>query len=553
VRVVAIRTGGVEVTPLAPTPTARDITTLPVNQLTPEERQAEGLRLVKFSLQRNGPPSDGDSAYWESRANELAAAATRYREVYQPTNDRPFIFDSFYNSMRLDAQLARFNAGLDSINLDYETLNQGAELAIQNGAPARVGTGAVSMPGMSPNVAALYGRPLTPALTQIGDAIAVEATADFMGPLTPAQNAVVQRTGFVLDDTEANQVGQLSNQGALDWWPTSTQSPSKNGGAITSTINGMPSTWVYQIVANVNEQRVPVSYSAFNKFTGKIDYLIGQTGLGTFMANEAYYREKGANARPYEVASGQFVNEMLNGNFLAAGSAYVQAWGEAIKDPQWLTFTALNLVGGVVANEAILIRGATNGGRGALVELGAGRGAVAGEVGAVNPGRGASMSVDGTPVVPGGGKVPGVQGANGVTAAGELTGTRTAISAAEDAATIRSLTRENESATTLANNGYTVQQNPATLPNGKNPDYIVNGQVFDNYAPSTGNVRNAADVIGGKVAGGQADNVVVNLADSSITPSALREQLTNYPIPGLKQVIIIDKTGAPTVIKFLGK
>lgn len=138
-------------------------------------------------------------------------------------------------------------------------------------------------------------------------------------------------------------------------------------------------------------------------------------------------------------------------------------------------------------------------------------------------------------------------------AKGELTGTRTAISSADDTATIRSLTRENESATTLANNGYKVQQNPPALPNGKNPDYIVNGQVFDNYAPSTGNVRNAARVIEGKVLAGQADNVVVNLADSSITPSALRDQLTNYPITGLNQVIIIDKTGTPTVIKFGGK
>ena len=144
-------------------------------------------------------------------------------------------------------------------------------------------------------------------------------------------------------------------------------------------------------------------------------------------------------------------------------------------------------------------------------------------------------------------------GANGGVTAGELTGTRTPISSADDAATIRSLTRENESATTLANNGYRVQQNPPSLPNGKNPDYIVNGQIFDNYAPSTGNVRNAARVIEVKVAVGQADHVVVNLTDSLITPSALKDQLTNYPIPGLKQVIIIDKTGTPTVIHFLEK
>jgi len=138
-------------------------------------------------------------------------------------------------------------------------------------------------------------------------------------------------------------------------------------------------------------------------------------------------------------------------------------------------------------------------------------------------------------------------------AVGDLTGTRTAINSADDAATVRSLTRENESAATLANNGYNVQQNPPTLSNGKNPDYIINGQVFDNYAPSTGNVRNVADRIGEKVADGQANNVVVNLTDSSITPSALKNQLMNHPISGLKQVIIIDKTGAPMVIKFTEK
>ncbi len=137
--------------------------------------------------------------------------------------------------------------------------------------------------------------------------------------------------------------------------------------------------------------------------------------------------------------------------------------------------------------------------------------------------------------------------------AGELTGIRTTINLANDAATIRSLIRENESATTLANSGYNVQQNPPALPNGKKPDYIINGEVFDNYAPSTSNVRNAWSEIDKKVAKGQADNVVVNLADTSITPAVLKEQLSNYPIPGLKKIIIIDKSGIPAVIVLGGK
>ena len=152
-----------------------------------------------------------------------------------------------------------------------------------------------------------------------------------------------------------------------------------------------------------------------------------------------------------------------------------------------------------------------------------------------------------TVAVAGGGASDGANGGGKV--AGELTGTRTAISSADDAATIRSLTRENESAATLANNGYKVEQNPATLPNGKNPDYIVNGQVFDNYAPSTSSARNAASEIQGKVAKGQTENVVVNLADTTITPAQLQAQLTSYPIPGLKQVVVIDQAGRVVVIK----
>lgn len=142
----------------------------------------------------------------------------------------------------------------------------------------------------------------------------------------------------------------------------------------------------------------------------------------------------------------------------------------------------------------------------------------------------------------------GNSGANGV-GTGQLTGARTVINSGDDAATIRSLMRENESATTLANNGYRVQQNPPALPNGKNPDYIVNGQVFDNYAPSTSSARNAASEIQGKVTKGQTENVVVNLADTTITPAQLQAQLTSYPILGLKQVVVIDQAGKIVVIK----
>jgi hypothetical protein len=125
---------------------------------------------------------------------------------------------------------------------------------------------------------------------------------------------------------------------------------------------------------------------------------------------------------------------------------------------------------------------------------------------------------------------------------GSLSGTPARIGPLDDAETIRGRTRENESAAILAENGYDVVQNPA-VSGSKNPDYLLNGDIFDNYAPSTGNVRNIADVISGKVADEQADNVVVNLADSPATPAALQSQMDNYPIPGLKHVIVIDQSG----------
>ena len=53
---------------------------------------------------------------------------------------------------------------------------------------------------------------------------------------------------------------------------------------------------------------------------------------------------------------------------------------------------------------------------------------------------------------------------------------------------------------------------------------------------------------------GQVDNVVVNLTDSSVSLADLTYQLTTYPIPGLKKVIIIiDKFGNSTLLNFDGK
>ncbi|QQQ80561.1 hypothetical protein IOD16_14710 [Saccharothrix sp. 6-C] len=111
-----------------------------------------------------------------------------------------------------------------------------------------------------------------------------------------------------------------------------------------------------------------------------------------------------------------------------------------------------------------------------------------------------------------------------------------------DADTKRALQRENESADTLAQQGYDIEQNP-TVPGPKNPDYKIEGEVFDNLAPITGNPRNIHSRIEEKVLDGQTERVVVNLRDSSVDVDRLRTQMHDWPIPGLKEVIAIDKSG----------
>ena len=73
---------------------------------------------------------------------------------------------------------------------------------------------------------------------------------------------------------------------------------------------------------------------------------------------------------------------------------------------------------------------------------------------------------------------------------GTLSGTRTTIRPSLNAANTRGLMRENESADILVKNGYDVEQNPDVQGTNKNPDYRVNGEIYDNYAPETGSVRN---------------------------------------------------------------
>lgn len=121
---------------------------------------------------------------------------------------------------------------------------------------------------------------------------------------------------------------------------------------------------------------------------------------------------------------------------------------------------------------------------------------------------------------------------------GKLLGTPTRMYPNQTPEVIRSLMRENESAVTLANLGYTVRQNPSVR-GLKEPDYRIGRRIFDCYAPTSLRVRNIASNIEEKVKEGQAYRIVLNLDDSPVSIDELRQQLTTYPIVGLKEILVL--------------
>ncbi len=117
-------------------------------------------------------------------------------------------------------------------------------------------------------------------------------------------------------------------------------------------------------------------------------------------------------------------------------------------------------------------------------------------------------------------------------------GTRTKINPGDAPENIQALTRENESADILAREGFDVTQNPA-VPGPKNPDYLINGSIYDNFAPTTSSARNIWSVVKGKVESGQTSRIVLNLNDSGVSLEALMKQFSDWAIEGLEDVIVI--------------
>lgn len=105
----------------------------------------------------------------------------------------------------------------------------------------------------------------------------------------------------------------------------------------------------------------------------------------------------------------------------------------------------------------------------------------------------------------------------------------------------RSLRRENEAADTLADAGYKVEQNPPPRPNGKEPDYLIEGEYFDCLSPrsTTVDIDNVRDAISKKAKSGQAERIIVNLDDSAFNASDIADVLRRKPPKDLLETIVV--------------
>jgi hypothetical protein len=123
----------------------------------------------------------------------------------------------------------------------------------------------------------------------------------------------------------------------------------------------------------------------------------------------------------------------------------------------------------------------------------------------------------------------------------------------------RSIEMENSAAVILAARGWRITQNPtpdevarARLETGdrgnpgKNPDFMLEGRVFDCYSPTFPEKSPRgiwSEVRDGKINKHQTQRVVINLEDWRGDLSALRTQFATWPMPGLKEAKVITPDG----------
>jgi len=128
---------------------------------------------------------------------------------------------------------------------------------------------------------------------------------------------------------------------------------------------------------------------------------------------------------------------------------------------------------------------------------------------------------------------------------GNLTGPRAPIRENDNAETRRGRMRENETADIVWLNGHNVERlhQRSNAEGVKQPDYRIDDEIFDAFAPKTDRARNVWSYAQDKVARKQSENIVINLSDSQATLEEIIAQFRAFPIPGLNRLWVIDQKG----------
>jgi hypothetical protein len=114
-----------------------------------------------------------------------------------------------------------------------------------------------------------------------------------------------------------------------------------------------------------------------------------------------------------------------------------------------------------------------------------------------------------------------------------------------NADTIRSLVREEDVAFILKELGYKIEWKPDIeseddLDFNKDPDYRINGHIYDCYAPKSSDPRSIwSNLIKSKIDVRQTKRVILYLADSPLSVAQILKQFRQYPENRLLDLIII--------------
>lgn len=94
-------------------------------------------------------------------------------------------------------------------------------------------------------------------------------------------------------------------------------------------------------------------------------------------------------------------------------------------------------------------------------------------------------------------------------------------------------------AATIAQSGYVIELQPK-VEGSKRPDYRIEGEIFDCYSPTSHKgVRGMATAMRTKIDDKQTQRIVLNLDDWLGDVKDIVKQLNDYPISGLKEVLVV--------------